>query len=51
MSTKAGRRKIPLNVSSMLIDGVSFHFEEGAYKWKYVVKRRIADESNISNKY
>ena len=36
---------------SVLIDGVSFHSEEGAHKWKYVVKRRIADEANIADQY
>ncbi|TYK11089.1 flocculation protein FLO11-like [Cucumis melo var. makuwa] len=35
----------------MPIDGVSFHSEEGAYKWKYVVKWQIADEANISDQY
>ena len=49
VSTKAGRRKVPPNVPSVPIDGVSFHSEEGAHKWKYVVKRRIGDEANIVN--
>ncbi|KAA0041517.1 flocculation protein FLO11-like [Cucumis melo var. makuwa] len=51
VSTKAGRRKVPPNVSSIPIDGVSFHSEEGAHKWKYVVKRQIADEANIVDRY
>ncbi|KAA0058506.1 flocculation protein FLO11-like [Cucumis melo var. makuwa] len=51
VSTKAGRRKVPPNVSSVPIDEVSFHSEEGAHKWKYVVKRRIADEANIADRY
>lgn len=51
MSTKAGCRKIPPNVPFMPIDGVSFHFKKGAYKWKYVVRRCIVDESNIFNQY
>lgn len=51
MTTKVGCRKIPLNVPSILIDDVLFHSEEGAHKWKYVVKRRIADDSNISDQY
>ncbi|TYK06511.1 putative mitochondrial protein [Cucumis melo var. makuwa] len=33
VSTKAGRRKIPPNVPSVPIDGMSFHSEEGAHKW------------------
>ncbi|KAA0047403.1 flocculation protein FLO11-like [Cucumis melo var. makuwa] len=51
VSTKDGRRKVPPNVSSIPIDGVSFHSEEGAHKWKYVVKRRIADEAYIADPY
>uniref|UniRef100_A0A9I9CGF6 Flocculation protein FLO11-like n=1 Tax=Cucumis melo TaxID=3656 RepID=A0A9I9CGF6_CUCME len=51
VSTKAGCRKIPPNVPFMPIDGVSFHFKKGAYKWKYVVRRCIVDESNIFNQY
>ncbi|KAA0033151.1 flocculation protein FLO11-like [Cucumis melo var. makuwa] len=51
VSTKARRRKVPPNVPSVPIDGVSFHYEEGAHKWKYVVKRRIADEANIADQY
>ncbi|XP_050941583.1 flocculation protein FLO11-like [Cucumis melo] len=51
VSTKAGRQKVPLNVPSVPIDGVSFHSEEGAHKWKYVVKRRIADKANITDQY
>ncbi|KAA0060525.1 flocculation protein FLO11-like [Cucumis melo var. makuwa] len=51
ISTKVGRRKIPLNVPHMPIDGVSFHSEEGAHKWKYVVRCRIADEANIFDQY
>lgn len=35
----------------LLYQGVSFHSEEGAQKWKYVVKWRIADEANISDQY
>ncbi|TYJ96176.1 flocculation protein FLO11-like [Cucumis melo var. makuwa] len=51
VSTKVGRRKIPPNVPSVPIDGVFFHSEEEAHKGKYVVKRRIADEANISDQY
>uniref|UniRef100_A0A9I9E4M2 Putative plant transposon protein domain-containing protein n=1 Tax=Cucumis melo TaxID=3656 RepID=A0A9I9E4M2_CUCME len=51
VSTKAGRRKVPPNVSSLPIDGVSFHSKEGAHKWKYVVKQRITDEANIADQY
>ncbi|TYK16303.1 gag-pol polyprotein [Cucumis melo var. makuwa] len=51
ISTKAGRQKIPPNVPFVPIDGVSFHSEEDAHKWNYVVKRRIADEANIVDQY
>uniref|UniRef100_A0A9I9E7Q9 Flocculation protein FLO11-like n=1 Tax=Cucumis melo TaxID=3656 RepID=A0A9I9E7Q9_CUCME len=47
VSTKTGRQKVPPNVPSVPIDGVSFHSEEEAHKWKYVVKRQIMDEANI----
>ncbi|TYK06508.1 flocculation protein FLO11-like [Cucumis melo var. makuwa] len=29
----------------------TFHSEEGAHKWKYVVKRQIANEANIADRY
>ncbi|KAA0062327.1 flocculation protein FLO11-like [Cucumis melo var. makuwa] len=51
VSTKVERRKIPPNVTYMPIDGVFFHYEEGTHKWKYVVKRRIVDETNIVDQY
>ncbi|TYK29845.1 flocculation protein FLO11-like [Cucumis melo var. makuwa] len=41
----------PPNVPFVPIDGASFHSEEGAHKWKYMVKRRIADEENIADQY
>ncbi|KAA0063174.1 uncharacterized protein E6C27_scaffold381G00620 [Cucumis melo var. makuwa] len=36
--------QIPSNISSVPIDGISFHLEESVQRWKYVVQRRIADE-------
>ncbi|XP_008464024.1 uncharacterized protein LOC103502008 [Cucumis melo] len=51
VSTKTGNRKIPSNIPFMSIDGVSFHSEEGAHKWKYVVKRCIVDEANLSDQF
>ncbi|KAA0045418.1 uncharacterized protein E6C27_scaffold294G00110 [Cucumis melo var. makuwa] len=51
ITTKAGRKKIPLNIPPVLIDGISFHLEENVQHWKFVVQRRIADEVNISDKH
>lgn len=39
-----GKQTTSDNVSSVLLDGLSFHTEEGAGVWKYVVKRNIVDE-------
>ncbi|XP_050941312.1 uncharacterized protein LOC127149570 [Cucumis melo] len=44
ITTKTGRKKIPLNIPSVPIDGISFHLEENVQRWKYVVWRRIVDE-------
>lgn len=38
-----------MNVSSIPLDGVSFHTEESASLWKYVVKRNIVDEKKLSD--
>lgn len=51
VSTKTCRRKLPLNVPSIPIDGISFHHEENAQRWKYVVQRHLADELNVSDKH
>ncbi|KAA0035267.1 uncharacterized protein E5676_scaffold852G00020 [Cucumis melo var. makuwa] len=44
ISTKTRRKKIPPNIPSIPIDGISFHLEENIQRWKYVVQQRIADE-------
>ncbi|KAA0047418.1 flocculation protein FLO11-like [Cucumis melo var. makuwa] len=44
ISTKAGRRKLHLNVPSMPIDRISFHSKKCVFWWKYVMKLWIADE-------
>ncbi|KAA0042876.1 uncharacterized protein E6C27_scaffold44G003910 [Cucumis melo var. makuwa] len=51
ITTKVGRKKIPLNIPSVPIDGISFHLEENVQRWKFVMQRRIADEVNISDKH
>ncbi|TYK29294.1 gag/pol protein [Cucumis melo var. makuwa] len=51
ITTKTRRKKIPSNIPSVPIDGISFHLEESVQRWKYVVQRRIADEVNISDKH
>ncbi|KAA0037649.1 uncharacterized protein E5676_scaffold311G00320 [Cucumis melo var. makuwa] len=45
ITTKADRKKIPLNIPSVQIDGISFHLEENVQRWKFVVQWRIADET------
>ncbi|KAA0050544.1 uncharacterized protein E6C27_scaffold175G001950 [Cucumis melo var. makuwa] len=37
-------KKIPANVPSVPIDGISFHHEESVQRWKFVMQRRIVDE-------
>ncbi|KAA0059174.1 F5J5.1 [Cucumis melo var. makuwa] len=44
ITTEASRKKIPLNIPSVPIDGISFHLKENVQRWKFVVQRRIADE-------
>ncbi|XP_050935220.1 uncharacterized protein LOC127143955 [Cucumis melo] len=41
---KTGRKKIPANIPSVPIDGISFYHEECVQRWKFVMQRRIADE-------
>lgn len=36
------------NVADVPLDEVSFHFEKGASLWKYVVKRKIVNEKELS---
>ena len=51
VTTKTGRITILLNVSLVPIDAISFHHEENAQRWKYVVQRRLADEVNVLEKH
>src|ERR1044072_2768224 len=37
-------KKIPANVPAAPLDNVSFHFESGASRWRYVYHRRLARE-------
>ncbi|XP_050938842.1 uncharacterized protein LOC127148689 [Cucumis melo] len=39
------------SVSTVPIDGISFHLEENVQRWKFFVQRRIAYEVNISDKH
>ncbi|TYK27297.1 envelope-like protein [Cucumis melo var. makuwa] len=48
ITIKTGRKKIPPNIPSVPIDGISFHHEESVQHWKFVVQRRIADEVECS---
>lgn len=40
------KQPISMHVSSVPLDGVSFHTKESVSLWKYVVKRNIVDEKN-----
>ncbi|XP_008465030.1 uncharacterized protein LOC103502746 [Cucumis melo] len=51
VTTKTDRKKIPANVPSVPIDGISFHHEESVQYWKFVMQKRIVDEVNISDKH
>ncbi|KAA0063826.1 uncharacterized protein E5676_scaffold202G00090 [Cucumis melo var. makuwa] len=51
ITTKTGRKKIPPNIPSVPIDGISFHHEESVQCWKFVVLRGIADEVNVSDNF
>ncbi|MCH81159.1 envelope-like protein [Trifolium medium] len=43
-----GGKKVPQNVPSVPMDNISFHHEESAPRWKFVCKRRLAIERNLS---
>ncbi|TYK14492.1 uncharacterized protein E5676_scaffold15G00030 [Cucumis melo var. makuwa] len=51
VTTKTDRKKIPANVPSVPIDGISFHHEESVQYWKFVMQKRIVDKVNISDKH
>lgn len=44
---KVGGKRIHVNASSPHMDNVSFHYETGVKKWKYVFQRRIAGEREL----
>lgn len=43
-----GGKKIPTNMHVARMDKVSFHYEESMLKWKYVYKKRISPERELS---
>ncbi|KAA0042905.1 putative mitochondrial protein [Cucumis melo var. makuwa] len=51
ITTKIGRKKIPPNIPSVPIDGISFHHEENVQRLKFMVQRPLAAEVNVSNKH
>lgn len=51
ITTRADRRKLPSNVPNLPIYGISFHYEECVFKWKYVTHRQLADENVISDQH
>ncbi|XP_045791760.1 uncharacterized protein LOC123886487 [Trifolium pratense] len=44
-------RKVPLNVPSAPLDNVSFHFEDGPTRWKFVFNIRLSVERNLSKDF
>ncbi|XP_050920176.1 uncharacterized protein LOC127137798 [Lathyrus oleraceus] len=40
-------RKSPGKVSAVHLDNISFHLEDGAAKWKFVIQRRVAVEREL----
>ncbi|KAA0047105.1 uncharacterized protein E5676_scaffold1317G00150 [Cucumis melo var. makuwa] len=51
ITAKTDRKKIPPNIPSIPIDGISFHHKESIQRWKFVVQRRITDDVNVSDKH
>ncbi|KAK2368095.1 hypothetical protein QL285_081323 [Trifolium repens] len=45
---RIGGRRIPANIPPAPMDGVSFHSEESAQKWRFVYQRRVAQERELS---
>ncbi|TYK01623.1 gag-pol polyprotein [Cucumis melo var. makuwa] len=43
ITTKTGRKKIPPNIPSIPIDGISFHHEESVQRWKAGLTKTISN--------
>ncbi|XP_050897192.1 uncharacterized protein LOC127104012 [Lathyrus oleraceus] len=46
-SKKTTCRKSPIKVPVVHLDNISFHLEDGAAKWKFVIHRRVAVEREL----
>ncbi|XP_050876071.1 uncharacterized protein LOC127079740 [Lathyrus oleraceus] len=46
-SKKTTARKSPVKVPVVHLDNISFHLEDGAAKWKFVIQRRVAVEREL----
>ena len=44
---KSTVRKSPVKVIDVHLDNISFHLEDGAAKWKFVIQRRVAVEREL----
>ncbi|XP_050890425.1 uncharacterized protein LOC127095837 [Lathyrus oleraceus] len=44
---KTTARKSPVKVHVIHLDNISFHLEDGASKWKFVIQRRVAVEREM----
>ncbi|MCH84851.1 envelope-like protein [Trifolium medium] len=42
-------KKVPQNVPPAPLDNVSFHFEDGSSKWRFIFYRRLSLERNLSS--
>lgn len=51
VTTKVGYHKLPLNVPFVLTNGILIHSKECVFKWKYIMKHRITDESVIYDQH
>jgi hypothetical protein len=40
-------RKSPVKVPAVHLDNISFHLEDGAAKWKFVIQRRVVVEKEL----
>ncbi|XP_050875778.1 uncharacterized protein LOC127079441 [Lathyrus oleraceus] len=44
---KTNVRKSPVKVPTVHLDNISFHLEDGAAKWKFVIQRRVTMEREL----
>ncbi|XP_050908834.1 uncharacterized protein LOC127122563 [Lathyrus oleraceus] len=47
LAKKTTIRKSPVKVPAVHLDNISFHLEDGAAKWKFVIQRRVTVEREL----